>query len=115
MQRESSERSYSTDGRSRICLLDGETVTVLSMQDESERRTRPFSKSLSKEELPDATKDRTRKLNRLVLLLNKKLRMIRYFFFVKLETLKKLGLKISQEVDAEQPPKQLQKTAVAVE
>jgi len=29
-------------------------------------------------------RDRSRTLNRLVLLLNKKLRMIRYFFFVKL-------------------------------
>lgn len=36
----------------------------------------------------------SRTLNRLFLLLNKKLRMIRYIFFVKLETLKKLNLKI---------------------
>lgn len=58
------------------------------------------SKSLSREELaerPDAMRDKSRTLNRLVLLLNKKLRMIRYFFFVKLETLKKLGLKILPE------------------
>ena len=56
-----------------------------------------MSKSLSREELAERPDAKSRTLNRLVLLLNKKLRMIRYFFFVKLETLKKLGLKILPE------------------
>lgn len=65
-----------------------------------ERRVRPLSRTLSREELvdrPDTVKRFSKPLNRLFHILNKKLRTIRYVFFVKLETLKKLNLKIEPE------------------
>lgn len=79
-------------GRCRRCTLE---VTQLEQpRTSSKSLSKPFN-ARSKDLLSASNMNDTGKaLYKLTYILNKKLRAVRYFFFVKLETLKKLNLRI---------------------